>query len=748
MDLKSILPGLEEKKESIEHFWSLVIEPGWVQTGIWKVTDGKAEIIASSLPAAWELEDELVKAADSSLSSSIQHLSDDVSDPKKAVFGVVASWVKDGEISSDHLEKIKKICSDLSLEPAGFVVLPEAISHLVKSEEGSPLTGIVIGVFREEIELSIFMMGNLIGTVSVARSVSILDDCIEGVNRFDSLQNNLPSRIILYDGKEGDLEDVRQELLKAEWDLPDNLKFLHTPKIELISDTEKIAAISLAGASEIANVSGLLNTPKDEEIVEESNLQSSDQMSAKEIGFVLGEDVSRIEMKNSPRDFDSSEELDRSMTVEQVEKENQISEEELEIVPVSKPEKKKFHLNISLPPILSKFPKFNFPARHTEKGSSSQGKKLFTTGLIIFLLLAGTAFSAYYFLPKAEITIFVGSKKLEDKFDVSIDPNRSDMDSEGRIIPGTSVSDVFEGERTKSTTGTKTVGERAIGEITLYRVGTEISLDKGSVIEGPNNLEFTLNDDISIASGSASSVGETVAKVTAKDIGAEYNFAANTTFTVEGFSKSDIEGKNKDSFSGGSSRQISAVSTEDRDVLKESLLDELVDRAKTSFAEKAGSDKIFAEGSIKYVEDTTDFSAKVGDEAATLKLSLKLTVTGVYVDKTSLNDFAQKVLNGNVPQGFVLRNDQIKSEFDYVDETDGIYKFNLRLIANLLPSLDPIKIAKDISGRTPDTAKKYFMSEVPGFSRAEILFKPKLPGKLSTLPHVSKNIDVQITAER
>src|SRR4030067_5794 len=155
MDLKGFLPGKEKEKKK-ELYWALIIESDWVQAGIWTINENKAQIISFSQPTSWALEGELIQAVDTVLSTAIQNFPENETEPSKTVFGVVASWVSEGQIKKEYLDKLKQICSKLSLEPVGFVVLPEAISNLVKVEEGAPLSSVVLGLSKEKIEISIF----------------------------------------------------------------------------------------------------------------------------------------------------------------------------------------------------------------------------------------------------------------------------------------------------------------------------------------------------------------------------------------------------------------------------------------------------------------------------------------------------------------------------------------------------------------------------------------------------------------
>src|SRR3990172_6233728 len=100
MSIKDILSG--NKEEPKEYYWAIVIEPGWVQTGVWRINEDKAQIVTSSPPTAWELPEELVSAVDPSLTSSVQNFPDQGNEPSQAVFGVVSTWVSKGEISEGN----------------------------------------------------------------------------------------------------------------------------------------------------------------------------------------------------------------------------------------------------------------------------------------------------------------------------------------------------------------------------------------------------------------------------------------------------------------------------------------------------------------------------------------------------------------------------------------------------------------------------------------------------------------------
>ena len=731
MSIKDILSAKND--EAREYFWAIAIEPGWVQAGVWRVHEDATQIMSFSSPMAWGEPSELVSAVDSVLSSSLQNFPEDEKEPTNAVFGVVASWVSEGEISEKHIDKIKEICTKLSLTPVGFVVLPEAISHFIKSEEGSPLNACILGLSKEELEITVFKLGKMMGTSQVARSLSIVDDVVEGLTRFSDA-NALPSRIILYDGKEGELEEVKQTLLKANWDDVSKVKFLHTPKIETFNPKKKINAVSLAGASELADVTSVLELKEEKDQVEgegSQNIVASDEINPQDLGFAVGQDIAEAPPQEKEATVAEDEQVPQSTA-------SMASDEE-----IVRSGKERGVFNFLKEKIEGRFKVTG------RKKLASVGAKSFTFGIAFLVLVIVGFFAFWWFYPKAVVTIYLSTKKLEERVDISVDPGLEIANFSDKNLPGEVLATTVNGDKTKSTTGTKTVGENAKGEVTLYRVGSEISLPSDTVIIGPNNLEFTLDSSVTVASGSASTPGTTKTAVTAQDIGAQYNLTSGTNFSIQNYSTSDIEAKNESSFSGGTSRDISAVSKEDQENLEQDLFNELQEKTSDEFLKNLEEDNLFIEETLTATSSAKSFSSKIGDEASTLKLSLTISAQGIAVKKDDLFELSKKQLEDKIPDGFVLRSEQVDLEFDYIGQEKGVYDLRLTVSANLLPAVDPDVVKNNLVGRYPKVVESYLKSEIPGFSRAEISFKkPRFPGRLGTLPRVAGHIEVEIAAER
>jgi hypothetical protein len=754
MDLKKFLPkGSNDKKE--EYYWALSIETGWVQAGVWKIYDKKAEVVYSSQPVSWVLDSELINACDTVLSSAIQNFPEDFVEPSKCVFGVSYAWVEDGEIGSEYLDKIKKVCVDLSLTPVGFVVLPEAIAHLYKSEEGVPLTSVILGVYKDNLELSLFSQGNLIGTTQIARSVSLAEDVVEGLVRLNSGEN-LPSRFLVYDGKASEADDSSQDLIKANWEDFTQLKFLHPPKIETVSPQKKIYAIALAGASELEDVTSLETKEENtathevppkvvtEEIMNES-LNDNDEFikdtAPEDFGFLENENMENISL---PKTNEAEENITSQNVLNNME--SNVSEVEDESSVTDKPVKAKLSLDLlrgkfsDLIPDVKKI-KFRAPVYPL-------GGRPFILGIIFLVIFIISGAIWWWYFPKATVTIYVSTRKLGEDVNITVDTVSKQSNFSDNVLAGKLIDTEVSGEQTKDTTGTKLIGDKAKGELTIYRAGPSIVLPAGTSFSGPENLKFTLGNTITVASGSAATPGETVASVIATDIGAQYNLASNTSFSVSNYSTSDMEGKNKSAFTGGSSREISAVSKEDANSLMDELKKELLDKTANVLQNQIEEEGFFILNSQEISVVKSDFDRKVGDEGKTLKLSLTVKAVGISINNKELSDFSESILKDKIPGGFILRGSQSNYSFSNMKKDSGKYLFTSRITANLLPDINPKEVSEKIKGKYANLAEEFLNKEVPGFTKAEIKMKPSLPEKIRTLPHIAKNIEVIIASDK
>lgn len=658
-----------------EYYWSICLEESSVQAAIWTIKNGAADIVHISTSVSWENEETLVTAADECLSSCIQNLPQDIEEPSKTVFGVPSSWVIDGQIDRKYLDKIRLVCNKLSLNPSGFVVLPEAIAHFEKLEEKTPISAVLIGVYPQNLDVSVFRLGNISGSVNVARSTSVEDDVLEGLARFESLEP-IPSRFLLYDSKMQDLEEVKQNLIKAEWN-HEKVKFLHTPQVEIVKSESKMQAVCLGGAVEIGQVNGIV---KKEVIEKKENLEEG-VVDAASLGFNIGSEVA--------------------------------------------PGRKNLDLGKFTPSF--KMPELNF---------NLHNENTILAAVVVGFFVLVTAFVVYWFVPKATVTIYVNPQKLESKENLKISPTNN-ITIDGQNVPSQVSSVTVTGTKSMTTTGTKTVGTPSKGPVTFYNVADSVSIPQGTILTA-SGLNFTLDSDVQVASASGAAGAATAnGNITSSGVGADYNVASGTFFSVGGFSSSSLQAKSTSDLGGGSSQDVVAVSKDDTTSLTNDLTNDLKTQGQTNLKSNLQASGILITPSIQFQTKDKTFDHNVGDQSATLKLSMTLSATGDVIAKKDLVNLVNSIFANKVPKGYVLTT----SGIDYVFDQNSI-DFKI----SLLPNVNISKLRADLAGKSKGSLDVILSKDVPGYASVQIDGKPNIPF-LNSLPHVPNNISIQVLSK-
>jgi hypothetical protein len=761
MEVKTILSKIRQKEDQkSEYYFALEIGLEFIKSAIFSIEEKQIKVLSYGDKERWQDREELIEAVDASLSSAAEKLpiEGEVKEPDKVVFGLPFNWIEGDKIIDEKLKLLKKLSEKLSLKPTGFVVVTEAVVHHLKSTEGVPPTAILVNLGLKKITVALTRVGKISGPKLIDRSDNLADDLIEGLSRFES-QEPLPARILLYDSDDK-LEEAKQQLINYPWleKKKETVEFLHLPKIETLSFNFDIESIALAGGKEVAKATGLVveerlseekrevgeKKERREKRKEERGKKTEDFASAEELGFVQGKDIIE-ETKET-----SEEELEKTKPVESK------SIPDWKETVSQEPSERKISPLVAKTGIFSKLSFLRSPFSWLKKINLTSFKKIISnlrqTRLVLiliigfFLILAGGLFAAYWHYPQAEIILFLEPEVLEKDFTVILDPEADSLDKEAFVLPAQQIEVEVEGTRSRGTTGAKDVGEPAKGEATVYNgTSNEKTFDLGVVIASSGGLEFTLDDEVTIASQSSAAdpPGKANVKVTAVEIGNEGNLAAATEFTIANYAKSDYVAKNESAFSGGTLRQIQAVSEEDQEVLLADLKTSLEEEAKNRLASELSlEEKLIEESIISKLVDK-DYSHQVGDEVDTLELVLKLKSAALIFTEQQLRDLIEDKMAESVADGFEYRPEETKFSFDLGEvKKDGRVTFEIHLEAKLVPQLDLEQIKRNIVGKQIAIGRSYLnnLSQVAGF---EVKISPQLPGRLGTFPRVAKRIEIK-----
>ncbi len=367
-------------------------------------------------------------------------------------------------------------------------------------------------------------------------------------------------------------------------------------------------------------------------------------------------------------------------------------------------------------------------------------KKLFLpVGLIIIGL--GVFLNEYY-LHQVKIEVFVPSAKIEKNMTVLVSES-----GKGNLLikPVTKTDEV---SVSKAVTGKKEVGEAAKGEVTVYNYSKEREFPQGTKIS-VKGLTFTFDDEVKVASasltsdGSAKLPGKAKVSVTASQIGEEGNLDKNQTFKIEDLDPEVYFAKNETSFSGGSKKEITTVSSKDYQALENKVLEKAKELKQTSLKLKP-EEKIIKELS-KFELIDKNYSHEIGDEAEQLTLTAKVKSTFYSYQRSKLISLLKASLLEEVKPGYSLNEKAISYQINKAEQKkEGNYlKITASTIA--IKSVNKEEVAKLLLGANEKDVegilKKHF--SITGYN-LDLRQPLPIPFLFKRLPLFPKNFEVKI----
>ena len=475
------------------------------------------------------------------------------------------------------------------------------------------------------------------------------------------------------------------------------------------------------------------NVNNGEEDQELENKKTSFLLTGEEFGFINGEDISLKENLDTVPDnnFETVEILD-----------NKVFSPDL-------PLEKKTNKIKSRISIFTFFPKKIFRNLLTIKTKFSIKAIL---GLIFGFLFILVIISILYLkIVKSEISIFIQPIKVEKTIEFSVVEGNSQFDLDKMILPTFKAATQVSGNKTIKVEGRKTVGDKASGEILIFN-GTDKkrTFTRGTIIEGPDSLKFVVNEEVTV-SGRTTDInssppvdkwGEGKTTIIASSIGTQYNISAGANLLLESNtgSASAIIIRNPSEFSGGSSREILAVSKEDRDNLRQALLSELHTQAESQLKTEI-ADGYLLTGNLTLEKQTDNYNYEIGDEAEELSLEETAEFSVFYFKRDDVVALAQKEISSLIPKGYqnqpVTENRQIEN----MDPKKNTYKLTIN--EQFYPEVKTDEISSKLKAKLLSQAKK-IISKIEHVEGYEVQITPKIFSFLPIFPFSRNNIIVTV----
>lgn len=752
------------------YFWLISIEDGSVLVSLVLIKENRYSITAIGGKVTWNTEDEksFISAVDASLSQASlkADLSED-QEPENAAFILPPFWVgSDGKISLEKRNLIEPLCKNLNLKPMGFIANDEAIVEEANLKDGFPASFVLVNQNNNSITISLVYLGKIKERIRKPMPNEFSPSLVESALIELNTDSTLPPQIIVF----GDVDDEAISSLKNyPWiGKKDTETFLHFPDISHLSLESLTKTFAGVIASQI-NPDNLQPSPSpksrlDEEYsteIEEIDSDSGDSENGNKPEVLQTEEFpepqvvfanpAAVDIDNirevSPTElgfgtFESESPPPPSSSGDLPLPEDTVIQDSVPQVMEEIPSAPKKQRKISLPKIslsLLKLP--YFPKR---------------TGRILFLLPAASPLLLLipFFFSKAHIRLFATPYEYNYSAEVTIDTAASAIDVTQKIIPAESKTLAVTASDSIPTTGEKTVGEKAQGEIIIYNKQDKTqNLLENTILVDSSGRNFELVNPVSVAASSSDldegiiNLGQTKALLIAKDIGPEYNIPKDAKLTFKDHSESILIAKASEAFAGGSKRQIKAVSKADKETLEQRLESGIKAELEKKVEEDLSNLSGLIRDTIQTKKSRVEFNREEGEEAEELSASINATVNVMVVSPDNKKQIISSFLSG--------QENFDKAEID-ADSFDVSYEIKdmaperasalIRISGQALPQIHDSEIRSNIKGKSLLKTENY-LKTIDRVYNYNIKRNFSFLNFINPMPFKPDNIDIEVITE-
>lgn len=394
------------------------------------------------------------------------------------------------------------------------------------------------------------------------------------------------------------------------------------------------------------------------------------------------------------------------------------------------------------------------PQRLQRKHLKLEGSRRAFIIISVIALIAVLVLS-YLFIPFAEASLVLKTSDLAKTLDVVVDKNKTETDAANLTIPAELVSVEKEGTKQASSTGTRDVGAKATGTVTLYnKLGATVAVNTTMKIVR-DDKEFIPSKSVFIPAATGSfttdSQGHLVPVTTPGTIDVDVMATANGDsynltpgkFTISGKSAVDVWAENKAAFSGGVTKTIKYVTADDIQTASDALKGELFTASETDLRTQAdGAGIKVADESLSSEIISTSSDKTALQEADGFIVTMKIKAYIIGFKESDLKELVFDSVKSGLDSNTMLVNES-KATVNYkvssASVNDGIIKLNIDFLGKVGKKLDQNKIKKDIKNSSAAKAKKY-LQNLDGVVLVSLKISPSF-WKLT--PILSKRINIK-----
>jgi hypothetical protein len=345
---------------------------------------------------------------------------------------------------------------------------------------------------------------------------------------------------------------------------------------------------------------------------------------------------------------------------------------------------------------------------------------VFTVGVLAFVAVSSL------FVPRAAVTLYPEAQVQTAVIPVAASETFASVSITGNI-PAHNLSATFSTEQTLAITSEISVPkDKAQGVARFKNLSQgEVNIPAGTVIatEGETPARFVTLHDTLLKPG----VDEFVdVPIESLQLGLSGNVGADEIKIVEGPLGLSISVTNPSLTKGGRDETLTGATDEDREKLRESVIDNLRREAESRFRVQIMPDDLLLMDTFeatKIIEET--FTPADGQPGKLLTLKMEIEFTARYVSVEDMKQLTIAALDASIPERFEsFGKADFKPLTDPSTDSEGVTHFEIEVKRTLLRKMDFMQVFSILQGKGTETAKTELASNLSLRQQPDIVITP------------------------
>jgi len=381
------------------------------------------------------------------------------------------------------------------------------------------------------------------------------------------------------------------------------------------------------------------------------------------------------------------------------------------------------------------------PPAPPAKVTMQRGEAVLFFGLlggVFLILLAGF----WLLVPSATVTLKPLTYPLEETLTVRADPNLEEIDFINLVLPATIKEVEIAGREQIACTSKKDVPDGyAQGEVIFVNKTNEATtVISGTVVStsAGTSVRFRTLGDVTLPSVAG---GRARVMVEALEPGPSGNVPAWTINRVEGTIALQMNVINDSPITGGTMKQVSYVTNEDKEQVKDMLMRRLRQEGYNNLVSRSEGAYLPSE-SVELIVLTETYDKFVGEVADSLTLDIRVLARGIAVAEEDARRLALAALESSMSKGFQLLSNEMGFSSGEMTEAGGEQVFfQITVRGQMMMRIDEGEIKEHLTGKSIGDAVAYLGR------RLELAEEPSvevLPGWWPHLPSIPFRISLVV----